>query len=98
MQKDREKILILFFLAITIPYCKYFITRQINNTHARMWGSEVSPPGNINKRYLHGKISENAPRTLISTSQNFALILFNTQRYKGIFVRTLTCNKLDFHD
>lgn len=56
------------------------------------------PPGNINKRYLHGKISENAPRTLINTSRNFALILFNTQRYKEIFVRTLTCNELDSHD
>lgn len=43
MQKEREKILI-FFLAITIPYCKYFITRHINNTHARMWGREVSTP------------------------------------------------------
>lgn len=46
-QKEREKI------AITIPYCKYFITRHIN---------------------------------------------FNTQRYKEIFVRTLTCNELDSHD
>lgn len=65
-----------------------------------MWGREVStppPPGNINKRYLHGKISENAPRTLINTSRNFALILFNTQRYKEIFVRTLTCNERDSH-
>lgn len=65
------------------------------------WGGRSAPPpplGNINKRYLHGKISENAPQTFINTSQNFALILFNTQRYKEIFVRTLTCNELDSHD
>lgn len=47
--------------------------------------------------YLHSKITENIPRTLITKSQNLKMFkycfkAFNTPRYKRILVMILTMN------